>query len=97
VATEGQGLQGQLGARTSAYNQDFNSAGTIGQGDVAAANAKMKGTQGLLNLGGSILGSGLSGGFGGGFGSLFGGGGGGVSGWDTYGGTMFPKVGGGWG
>jgi hypothetical protein len=98
VATEGQGLQGQLGARTSAYGQDFNSAGTIGQGDIAAANAKAKGAGNLLNFGGSLLGTGLSGGFGGGgFGSLFGGGGGGVSGWDSYGGTTFPKVGGGWG
>ena len=66
INTAGQGLGGQLGARTSSYNQDFNSAGTIGEGDIAAANAKAKGAQGLFNLGGSLLGAGLSGGMGGG-------------------------------
>jgi len=99
INTEGQGLQGQLGARASAYGQDFNSAGTIGQGDIAAATAKSKGMQNLLNIGGSLFGTALSGGMGGGgggFSSLFGGGGSGVSGWDTYGGNTFPKVGSGW-
>ncbi len=62
VATEGTGLQGELGARTSAYGGDMTSAGTIGQGDIAAANAKTSGLQNLLNLGGSVLGMGLSGG-----------------------------------
>lgn len=95
INTAGTGLQGQLGARASSYGQDFNSAGTIGQGDIAAANAKAKGAQGLLNLGGSLLGSAISAGTGG-FSSLLGGGGG-ISGWDTYGGTPFPKVGSGWG
>lgn len=65
VGTVGQGLGGQLGARTSSYGQDFNSAGTIGQGDIAAANAKTQGMQNLFNLGGSLLGMGLSGGMGG--------------------------------
>jgi hypothetical protein len=104
IGTEGQGLTGQLGARTTAYGGDMNSAGTIGQGDIAAANAKMKGLQGLLNFGGQLAGSALSFGSGGssfgggGLSSLFGGGGGsGISGYDSYGGTTFPKVGSGWG
>lgn len=100
VATEGQGLTGQLGTRTSAYQGDMTSAGTIGQGDIAAANAEAAGMQNLLNFGGNLLGSALSfgsggGGFGG-LGSLFGGGGSGISGVGTYGGVGFPKVGSGW-
>jgi hypothetical protein len=62
---QAQGLQGQLGARTTAYGGDMNSAGTIGQGDIAAANAQAAGSQNLLNaglkLGGMALG-GFSGG-----------------------------------
>lgn len=65
IATQAQGYGGQFGARTSAYGQDFNSAGTIGQGDIAAANAKAKGMQNILNVGGSLLGSAFTGGFGG--------------------------------
>lgn len=86
VATEGTGLTGELGARTSAYNGGMTSAGTIGQGNVAAANAETQGLQNLLNFGGQLVGSAFSmgsggGGFGGGgggkkgFGSLFMGGG----------------------
>lgn len=60
VNTVGQGLGGQLGARTSSYGQDFNSAGTIGQGDVAAANAKTQGIQNLLNTGVSLAGMALA-------------------------------------
>lgn len=41
----------------------MTSAGTIGQGDVAAANAKTQGWQNLLNVGGFLGGSALSGGF----------------------------------
>jgi hypothetical protein len=59
-ATAGQGLQGQLGTRQTAYGGEFGSAGTIGQGDIAAANAKAAGSQNLLNtglkIGGMILG-----------------------------------------
>lgn len=51
VATQAQGLQGELGARSSAYQGDFGSAGTIGQGDIAAANAQAAGSQNLLNTG----------------------------------------------
>jgi hypothetical protein len=72
INTTGQGLTGQLGTRTSAYNGDMNAAGTIGQGDIAAANAKAKGLTNLLSIGGSVLGSALGGGS---FGKLFGGGG----------------------
>ncbi|WLB49233.1 hypothetical protein QIH93_15065 [Bradyrhizobium ottawaense] len=82
INTTGTGLTGQLGTRTSAYNGDMTSAGTIGQGDIAAANAKTAGMQNLLNFGGQLLGSAASfgsggGGFGGGgFGGLLGGSGG---------------------
>lgn len=61
IQTTGQGLTGQVGASTSAYNGQMTDAGTIGQGNVAAANAQMQGAQGLLNLGGSIIGTGLGG------------------------------------
>lgn len=82
IQMQGQGLTGQLGANTSAYNGNMTSAGTIGQGDIAAANAQMQGAQGLLNFGGSIIGGALGGGGLGkatsyaknGFNSLFGGG-----------------------
>lgn len=64
----GQGLVGQLGTRQSAYGGEMNSAGTIGQGEVAAANAQAAGSQNLLNtglkLGGMALGA-MGGGFGG--------------------------------
>ncbi len=78
INTQAQGIQGQLGTRTSAYGGQMQSAGTIGQGDIAAANAKAKGLQGLMNFGGSLIGSGLSAGMGGGLGSLFSGAGNGI-------------------
>lgn len=59
ISTVGQGLTGQLGARTTAYGGDMSSAGTIGQGQIAAANAKAKGSQGLLNTGVSLAGMAL--------------------------------------
>lgn len=70
VGTQSQGLTGQLGARATSYGQDFNSAGTIGQGDIAAANAKAKGMQNLLNFGGSLAGDIFSGGGSGGAGGF---------------------------
>lgn len=78
IGTVGQGLAGQLGTRQSAYQGDYGSAGTIGEGDIAAANAKAKALQGLMDFGGKIVGAGLGGGFGGGsvtgaLGSMFGG------------------------
>jgi hypothetical protein len=89
----GQGLTGQLGSRTSAYNGDMTAAGTIGQGDVAAANARAQGSQNLLNTGIQIAGmaaapftGGLSLGASGGFSRLMsGGGGGGGSGYGNFG------------
>jgi hypothetical protein len=60
-ATAGQGLAGQLATRQTAYGGEYGSAGTIGQGDIAAANAKAAGSQNLLNtgikLGGMALGA----------------------------------------
>lgn len=83
----GAGLQGQYGARSTAYGGDMTSAGTIGQGDIAAANAKAAGSQNLFNaglkvagmalapvtMGGSTALSSLMGGFGGGGGGSPGG------------------------
>ncbi len=65
VATTAQGLQGQLGTRQTAYGGSMNAAGTIGQGDIAAANAQAAGSQNLLNAGLKIGGM-VLGGFGGG-------------------------------
>jgi hypothetical protein len=71
VATEGQGLQGQQQTRMGAYGGQYGSAGTIGQGNIAAANAMAAGSNNLLktgmDLGGKILGA-ASGGMGGGMG-----------------------------
>jgi hypothetical protein len=96
INTEGTGLTGQLGTRTSAYNGDMTSAGTIGQGDIAAANAQTAGLQNLLNFGGQLLGSAASfGSGGGGFGGisklLGGGGGGGTASTFNYGGSSWPS------
>jgi hypothetical protein len=65
VATEGQGIQGQLQSRLTGYAGQYGSAGTIGQGDVAAANARAAGMSNLLNVGANIGGK-LIGAFGGG-------------------------------
>jgi hypothetical protein len=66
VSTAGQGLQGQLGARTTAYGGDMQSAGTVGQGMVAGANAEQGAMGNLLGaatyLGGAALGGGGLGG-----------------------------------
>lgn len=80
VATAGQGLTGKLNQRTSAYGGQMQSAQTIGQGEVAAAQAEQNALTNLLGmagyLGGAALGSpwvGTSLGFGGGGGVLPGG------------------------
>jgi hypothetical protein len=56
----GQGAQGRLGAYTGAYGQDFNSAGTIGEGMVAGEQAKSDALGRLIGagtyLGGSLMG-----------------------------------------
>lgn len=63
VATQSQGLGGRLSAYTGAAGQDFNSAGTIGQGMVAGAQARQSAIGNLLNtaayLGGSAMGAGM--------------------------------------
>lgn len=69
VGTQAQGLQGQQATRQSAYGGQMQSAGTIGQGDVAAAQAEQDAIGNLLKsatyLGGAALGGGLGGGLGG--------------------------------
>jgi hypothetical protein len=60
VGTQAQGLQGQLGARTSAYGGEKSAAGTIGQGDIAAANARAAGSQNIMNTGMKVAGMALS-------------------------------------
>jgi hypothetical protein len=61
VATEGTGLQGQLQTRLTGYGGQYGSAGTIGQGDIAAANARAAASGNLLNagmkVGGMLLGA----------------------------------------
>jgi hypothetical protein len=73
-ATIGQGLQGQLGARQSAYQGSMQAAGTLGQGQIAGANAQAAGSQNLFNTGANIFGKllGMSGGGGGGGGGYLG-------------------------
>lgn len=63
VATTGQGLQGQLGAYTGAAGQDFNAAGTIGQGLVAGEQAKQSALGNLMNTAAYLGGAALGGGF----------------------------------
>ena len=60
----GQGLQGQLQTQMAGYQGNMNSAGTIGQGQVAGAQAQQSAFNNLLgvaaSLGGSYLGGGNS-------------------------------------
>jgi hypothetical protein len=90
VATEGQGLQGQLQTRLGGFQGQYGSAGTIGQGDIAAANARAAASGNLLktgfDLGGKILGA-ATGGMGGMGGNPFASGGMGGSG----NGSMYPS------
>lgn len=69
---QAQGYGGQLQANLGSSNQMYGSAGTLGQGNIAAANAKAAGAQNILNTGANLLGK-VVGGYGG-FGSSFGGG-----------------------
>lgn len=71
--TAAQGYGGQLQGNLLGAQQMFGGAGTIGQGDIAAAQAQSAGLGNTLKLGGSLLGMGLGafGGGGGGFGSSF--------------------------
>jgi hypothetical protein len=63
-AGQAAGLQGQLGTRQSAYGGQMNAAGTIGQGDIAGANAQSQGIGNLMNIGGWLGGQALGGGYG---------------------------------
>lgn len=75
VATAGTGYRGALDANTRAGELMYGGSGTIGQGDVAGANARSAGLSNLINMGmqagGMVLGG--MGGFPG-MGSSFGGG-----------------------
>lgn len=64
VATEGQGLTGNLGAQQTAFGGQMNAAGTIGQGMVAGANAEAGALGNLLKVGGYLGGAALGGGWG---------------------------------
>jgi hypothetical protein len=61
VATEGAGLQGQLQTRMGGYQGQYGAAGTIGQGNIAAANAMAAGSNNMMkmgmDIGGKILGA----------------------------------------
>lgn len=63
LGATGQAEGGRLGARQSAYGQDFGSAGTIGQGQIAGANAETQGIQNLLGTAAYLGGAALGGGF----------------------------------
>jgi hypothetical protein len=56
AAGQSAGETGRLNAQQSVYGQLMNSAGTIGQGDIAAANARAAGTQNLFNTGANLAG-----------------------------------------
>lgn len=87
VSTVGQGLQGQLGTRQSAFQGDMNAAGTIGQGMVAGAQAEQQGMTNIMGTLGYLGGQALGGGFGT---SLFKGASGGAPGSFTWGGQQYP-------
>jgi hypothetical protein len=88
AAGQSAGETGRLNAQQSVYGQLMNSAGTIGQGDIAAANARSAGIQNLFNTGANLAGKAIGGGFGG-----FGGGGGFQTvGFDSYGNPNYGRV-----
>lgn len=94
IGMQQQGLQGQLSARSTAYGGDMTSAGTIGQGEIAGANARAAGSQNIMNgalkLGGMALGAfSPSGAFGGGGGA---GGGYTVIGFDSAGNPNYGRA-----
>jgi hypothetical protein len=64
VATAGQGLQGQLATRQSAFGAQTQAAPVIGQGMVAGEQAKQGALTNLMNLGGSLVGMGMGTGWG---------------------------------
>jgi hypothetical protein len=62
-STIGQGLQGQLGTRQSAFGGGMQSAGTIGQGDIAAAQAQQSALTNLMSLASNGIGQAVGAGF----------------------------------
>lgn len=68
---QAQGLGQQAGLRQSAFGGDMNSAGTVGQGMVAGAQAKQSALTNLMQTGAYLGGAALGGG--GGLGKMFGG------------------------
>lgn len=73
VNTASQGYQGQLQGNLGGAGQLYNSAGTIGQGDIAAAQAKSAGLTNTIGLGLNALGMFAGAGGFSGLGSSFGG------------------------
>lgn len=65
VATQGQGFQGQMQARQSAFGGETGAAPTIGQGQVAGAQAQQQGLTNLMTTGASLAGMALGGPMGG--------------------------------
>jgi hypothetical protein len=63
AAGQSAGETGRLNAQQSVYGQLMGSAGTIGQGDIAAANARSAGIQNLFNTGANLAGKWAGGGF----------------------------------
>jgi hypothetical protein len=94
INTVGSGLQGQLGTQNAAFNGQMQSAGTIGQGDVAAAQAQSSALTNLLGMGTYLAGAALGGGVGG-MGTMLGGAAGsaipGSFGATSYGGAGGPS------
>ncbi len=88
---QGQGLQTQAGLRQSAFGGDMNSAGTIGQGQVAGAQAKQSALTNLMSTG-AYLGGAMLGGTGG-LGKMFGGGGASMQPSPNGPGTYYPMYG----
>lgn len=81
VNTASQGYGGQLQGNLAGAQMMYGAAPTIGQGQIAGANAQAAGAQNLFNAGTNILGKIIGGGGFGGFGSSFGGGGTGGTTW----------------
>ncbi len=64
VATQGQGLQGQMQTRQGAYGGQMQSAGTIGQGMVEGAKAETGAMTNLFNQAVGLAGVGMGSGWG---------------------------------
>lgn len=73
IGLQAQGAQGRLGAYTGAGQQDFNAAGTIGEGQIAGEQARSDALSRLIGAGTYLAGSFIGGNKGGGgdFAKLF--------------------------